>query len=67
MLTEEDVSIIQYFHQDKDDITRWAGWEECKQRIKGSHPELIQAIEQLTVAERTLNAIVKGLEETTAC
>lgn len=63
-LTEEDKNMIVYFIKEKGDITRWCSWESKKQEIEEEFPELINALKQLEIAERTLNAIVNAIEET---
>lgn len=58
-LTSEDKSSIQYFWEEKGDLTRWTGWKEKLDIIKSEYPELVRAVENLTIAERTISAIVK--------
>jgi len=58
-LTADDYDAIEYFHREKGDITRWSRWEERKPIIREIHPELVDAIERLTAAERTLLAVVE--------
>ena len=60
-LTEEDRGMIEYFITEKGDITRWCDWEKKKAAIEEELPELIAALKQLDIAERTLNAIMKSL------
>lgn len=58
-LTPEDKSSIQYFWEEKGDLTRWVEWNHKIDIIKNEYPELIRAVENLTIAERTISAIVK--------
>jgi len=44
--------------KEKGDITRWGEWEERKADIEKEYPELIDALNRLIIAERTLKAIV---------
>lgn len=60
-LTHRDLSMIEYFHKMKGDITRWAQWEEKKPLIKEEYPELIDALERVEIAEKTLNKIVDSI------
>ena len=62
-LTEEDISCLQYFHQEKRDMTRWVGWEEAAPLIKEQYPHLWDAHQRMLSAERTLDIIVKSLDE----
>jgi len=50
--------MICYFLKEKGDITRWGEWEERKADIEKEYPELIDALNRLIIAERTLKAIV---------
>jgi hypothetical protein len=61
MVTEDDINMIDYFINQKGDITRWCHWEKRKEEIEKEYPELIAALNNLTIAERTLNAVVKNI------
>lgn len=61
-LTAEDVRLIKYFH-DKGDITRWVDWEAKKALVEKQYPEVIDALNRLTIAERTLRAVVEAIPE----
>ncbi len=61
MITEEDRNNIAYFIKEKGDIERWVNWEERKEDIEAEYPELIAAIKQVEIAERTLAAIVEKI------
>ena len=60
-LTEEEYNSINYFHFEKT-IDSWVGWEECKKKCKRVCPELLDAIDRLYSARRTLDIIVGGLD-----
>lgn len=60
-MNEDDVNMITYFWQEKHDVTRWSSWEERKEAIRKSRPELVAAVENLTIAQRTLSALVRDL------
>lgn len=61
-LTEQEIDMIQYFAFEKGDATRWVNWLEVKPRVAHFYPEVIAAIDALTVAERTLKAVIKNME-----
>ena len=61
MVTDIDRNMISYFIKEKGDITRWSSWEKRKKDIGSEYPELIAALNNLTIAERTLNAIVEKI------
>jgi len=63
MMTENDKTMIDYFFNDLGDIERWSSWEDRKGDIAAEYPELIAALDNLTVAERTLRAVVKSVLE----
>lgn len=60
-LTNDDYLSIKYFINERGDTTRWTRWESRKPAIKEVHPELIDALERLQSAERTLKAVVDSL------
>ena len=60
-ITEEDINSVKYFHEVKD-ITRWGQWEEKRKYFCLHYPELIKAMNQLEIAQDTLDTIIEGLE-----
>ncbi len=61
MITDEDLRVIQYFWEEKGDLTRWAHWEEKLPLLREKYPELVYAWEDHVKAEVLLNFIVKEL------
>ena len=61
MVTEEDRRNLNYFYFEKDDITRWAYWDERKADFREEYPELIAAMDNLVIAQRTLTAVVEKI------
>ncbi len=62
-LSSTDYAMIRYFILVKGDITRWVYWNEKKALVQKLHPELIVALEQKIVADRTIKAIVESLPD----
>ena len=62
-LTAEQVRNIQYFHKYKGDMSRFVGYEACLPALEAYHPEVLHALQQLVIAERTLTTLVEALEE----
>lgn len=60
-LTAEDYRTIRYFIIEKGDVSRWCDWEQKKAEVASERPELIAALTNVLVAERTLRAIVDSL------
>lgn len=60
-LTDEDYSMIQYFHREKGDVTRWCGWEEAKEHLKVEHPALWHAFQQVEISNQILDALLEKL------
>lgn len=60
-IEEEDYDMLQYFHEEKGDMTRYAQWDALLPLLKVKHPELITAMRNLRAARRTLDAIVANL------
>jgi len=63
-LSEEQVNMIDYYYKTYGDFERWSGWKEALKVINKHHPELLNAITQLKIAQQTLDAIVNNLEST---
>jgi len=61
-LTYEQIGSIKYFILEKGDIERWTGWDETKPLVEAEFPELIHALTQLTIAERTLLAVTNSMD-----
>ena len=59
---ESDINAVTYFWQEKNDLERCCQWDEIKQRMSITHPELIKAWNDYKTSVRTLNAIVRSLE-----
>lgn len=53
-LTDEDRRMIVYFIREKDDITRWNGYEQRKELIKCELPALAHALEMRAYADRMI-------------
>jgi hypothetical protein len=60
-LTYEERRSIAYFHQEKGDVTRWAEWQDVQLILQEHHPELLKALRDVEIAEKTLDAIIRTL------
>ena len=56
-----DYAMVRHFIRDRGDITRWSEWGEKYGAFKERHPELIDALDRVTSAERTLEAVLNNL------
>jgi hypothetical protein len=55
-----DGTMLKYFWDEKEDVTRFTGWEECKDKF----PLVQRAMENLELAKMTMQAAVdKAAEE----
>lgn len=61
MVTDEDRAMLDYFINEKGDITRWCRWEERKPVIAAEMPELIAALDAVDAAEQMLATIMRGV------
>lgn len=61
MVTEDDIRMIDYFLNEKNDIERWSSWAARKPDIEAEYPEFIAALKQLEIAEKTLSAVAKSM------
>lgn len=62
-VTNTDLVMVRYFIAEKGDVTRWIDWEARKSAIRAKYPHLVDAIDRLDSANRTLKAIVDTLPE----
>ena len=60
-VTQEDISMINYFIINKGDITRWVDWKFRKKIIQKEFPELIYALDKFEHAEKTLTRVTKNI------
>jgi hypothetical protein len=57
-LSAEDVRMLQYFWQEKHDLSCWTGLEAALPRIEAALPELAQAWRAVEVAPRIVTAVL---------
>lgn len=62
-LTDEDKSDIVYFWREKGDLTRLCSWERIKPALAREYPEVLKAWEDYRTSIRTLNAVIRNLED----
>ena len=62
VISPGDVDMIQYFHNDKGDLTRWGGWDEKLPLFQKHYPALVKAHRDLVAAQQVLDMIVNALE-----
>lgn len=60
-LTSEDKELIAYFFFNKGDVTRWCDWEEKKAQVKNEYPHVIFSLDNLKLAEDTLEQAIKDM------
>lgn len=57
-ITYEESQLIDHFHNDRGDITRWVGWDNfC---IK--HPEVKAAFDNMENARKIFELVINGLD-----
>ncbi len=61
-LTESDLLMLCYFYRDSR-ITRWSEWEDKKHLFEKEYPHLIDAMDKLESARKTLDAIIYEIEQ----
>lgn len=60
-LSAEDARSLAYFHEEKGDMSCLVSWGQLKPILKRDYPEVLAAREQVRVAQRTLDAVVKAM------
>ncbi len=58
--TDSDYTMVEYFWEEKEDITRWCDWEKKKPLFARDCPEPIRAFNSYIIAKRTISAIIKS-------
>lgn len=61
-LTESDLLQLCYFYRDSR-ITRWSQWNDKKHLFRKEYPHLIDAMDRLESARKTLDAIIYEIEQ----
>ena len=61
-LTPEEKRVIGYYLTERS-IDRWCGWPSRKEAVRKEWPHLVEAIERAEIAQMTLSAIVKSLQD----
>lgn len=57
-LSAEDLRLLQYFWQEKRDLSCWTGFENALPRIEAEIPELARAWRAVVVAPRIVTAVL---------
>ena len=60
-LTEEDISMLKYFWEEKGDIERYTAFKELKPIIQEHHPELLKAWSDYKASIKIMDAVVNSL------
>lgn len=63
MITQEDIGMFYYFYVEKGDITRWCHWEQKRDAFAKEFPELIAAMNAVTVAQITVTHIINLIND----
>jgi hypothetical protein len=61
-LTEHDLYLLCYFYKESD-FEMWDEWENKKHLFKKEYPHLIDAMDRLESARKTLDAIIYEIEQ----
>ena len=62
-ITDEDLETVQYFWEEKGDVTWWIDWKKKLPLMRIQYPELVDAVERYHIVRRTLSAVIKGICE----
>jgi hypothetical protein len=62
-LTPEDARSLQYFHEERGDMCRCTIFNEVRHILQRDYPEVLAALQQVEVAKRMLDAVVKQMVE----
>lgn len=60
--TEDDLNMIGYFYEEKDDVTRYVCWDDIKDAIFRDFPHFQKAIQDVEIANKMLDSVVHSLE-----
>lgn len=59
-LKYSDANMLQYFHEDKSDLTRYCDYEDLKQQLDSEY-NLQQYLDAITKAERDLEMLLERM------
>lgn len=57
----EHLRMLEYFWEEKGDVTRYSGWDEFKPILAERRPDLALVIENFIKAEKAMNAAMRNL------
>lgn len=60
-LTEEQISLLKYFWEEKGDIEKYHGFEKLKPQIQEQFPELLKAWQDYKASIKIMDAVVESL------
>jgi len=60
-LTEEQISDLKYFWEEKGDIERYCDFEKLKPQIQEQLPELLKAWYDYKASIKIMDAVIKSL------
>lgn len=60
-LTDEQISDLKYFWEEKGDLERYVYFEELKPQIQEQHPELLKAWYDYKTSIKIMDVVVKSL------
>lgn len=55
--TPDDLRMLYYFWDSKEDIERYAGFKEIKQDLKENYPEILKAFKKYKKAIRNMSSV----------
>jgi len=59
----ESLRMVYYFLKEKDDITRWCGWDKFKPYVREIIPDVMAALDLKQIAEDALETALDRLED----
>lgn len=60
-LTEEQISDLKYFWEEKSDIERSSSFEKMRPSLEQHNPEVLKAWNDYKVSIKIMNAVIKSL------
>ena len=60
-ITGNDISMLQYFWTDKEDLERCMLWRDMVPALREQFPEILKAWEDYKTARRMLTAVLDGV------
>ena len=58
----DDLTTLKYFWNCKGDVTKWMEWDDKKESLRKSYPDIIDAIEQHIMLDALITNLINRID-----